>query len=74
MGFMKFRCIELEDILDLPSEEAPTLSLLDSTLRRFLALCATYHGTLNLSNQLVLFVTFDDRTILAEPATVRPCL
>ena len=36
--------IELEDILDLPDNEAPTLSLLDATLRRFLVLCATYHG------------------------------
>lgn len=37
--------IELEDILRLPQDEAPTLSLLDATLRRFMALCATYHGT-----------------------------
>ena len=36
--------VELEDILDLPDNEAPTLSLLDATLRRFLVLCATYHG------------------------------
>lgn len=34
---------ELEDILKLPSDNAPTLSLLDSTLRRFISLCATYH-------------------------------
>jgi hypothetical protein len=35
---------ELEDILNLPDDDAPTLSLLDSTLKRFLSLCATYHG------------------------------
>ncbi|KAF8960869.1 hypothetical protein BDZ97DRAFT_1273337 [Flammula alnicola] len=34
---------ELEDILRLPQDEAPTLSLLDATLRHFMALCATYH-------------------------------
>ncbi|TFK31833.1 hypothetical protein BDQ12DRAFT_659958 [Crucibulum laeve] len=34
---------ELEDVLRLPTDEPPTLSLLDSMLRRFLALCATYH-------------------------------
>ncbi|KAJ2919761.1 hypothetical protein MD484_g678, partial [Candolleomyces efflorescens] len=34
---------ELEDILKLPNDDAPTLSQLDSTLRRFLAICATYH-------------------------------
>ncbi|KAH6910610.1 hypothetical protein BKA70DRAFT_1463680 [Coprinopsis sp. MPI-PUGE-AT-0042] len=34
---------ELEDLLKMPSDNAPTLSLLDSTLRRFLTLCATYH-------------------------------
>ena len=37
---------ELEDTLKLPSDDAPTLSLLDSTLRRFISLCATYHGVL----------------------------
>ncbi|KAF8909624.1 hypothetical protein CPB84DRAFT_1765012 [Gymnopilus junonius] len=34
---------ELEDVLRLPEDEPPTLSLLDATLRRFMALCATYH-------------------------------
>lgn len=34
---------ELEDLLRIPSDNAPTLSMLDSTLRRFLTLCATYH-------------------------------
>ncbi|TFK29466.1 hypothetical protein FA15DRAFT_582172 [Coprinopsis marcescibilis] len=34
---------ELEDILRVLNEDEPTLSLLDSTLRRFLTLCATYH-------------------------------
>ncbi|KAJ6481898.1 hypothetical protein C8R45DRAFT_1003389 [Mycena sanguinolenta] len=34
---------ELEDILELPKDEAHTLSLLDSTLKRYLALCAAYH-------------------------------
>lgn len=36
---------ELEDILNFGTNDVPTLSLLDSTLRRFLALCAAYHGT-----------------------------
>ncbi|CAA7268812.1 unnamed protein product [Cyclocybe aegerita] len=34
---------ELEDVLQLPQDEAPTLSLLDATLRRFMGLCSTYH-------------------------------
>ncbi|KAF7342139.1 DUF2013 domain-containing protein [Mycena venus] len=34
---------ELEDILELPKDEAHTLSLLDATLKRYLALCAAYH-------------------------------
>ncbi|KAJ7216404.1 hypothetical protein GGX14DRAFT_604625 [Mycena pura] len=34
---------ELEDILELPKDEAHTLFLLDSTLKRYLALCAAYH-------------------------------
>ncbi|KIM41429.1 hypothetical protein M413DRAFT_18955 [Hebeloma cylindrosporum] len=34
---------ELEDVLRLPEDDAPTLEMLDSTLRRFIALCATYH-------------------------------
>ncbi|KAK2460866.1 hypothetical protein APHAL10511_007336 [Amanita phalloides] len=34
---------ELEDSLQLPTDNSATLSLLDSALRRFLSLCATYH-------------------------------
>ncbi|KAF5384348.1 hypothetical protein D9615_003171 [Tricholomella constricta] len=34
---------ELEDMLNFGKDDIPTLSLLDSTLRRFLALCAAYH-------------------------------
>ena len=34
----------MEDLLTFPQDEAQTLSLLDSTLRRFLTLCSTYHG------------------------------
>ncbi|KAG6917370.1 hypothetical protein DXG01_002835 [Tephrocybe rancida] len=34
---------ELEDMLHFSQNDIPTLSLLDSTLRRFLALCAAYH-------------------------------
>ncbi|KAF9521777.1 hypothetical protein CPB83DRAFT_865258 [Crepidotus variabilis] len=34
---------ELEDTLTFPQNEAPTLSVLDSTLRRFVTLCSTYH-------------------------------
>ncbi|KAG9226907.1 hypothetical protein CCMSSC00406_0003420 [Pleurotus cornucopiae] len=34
---------ELEDLLNFPKDEIPTLSLLDSTLKRYLALCAAYH-------------------------------
>ena len=44
IGSYSNNAVELEDILDLPDDEAPTLSLLDATLRRFLVLCATYHG------------------------------
>lgn len=35
---------ELDDILNL-GREPPTLQQLDSTLKRYLDLCATYHGT-----------------------------
>ena len=45
LGPYSNHAVELEDILDLPDDKAPTLSLLDATLRRFLVLCATYHGT-----------------------------
>ncbi|KAF8062409.1 hypothetical protein FPV67DRAFT_270108 [Lyophyllum atratum] len=34
---------ELEDMLNFGKDDIPTLSFLDSTLRRFLALCAAYH-------------------------------
>ncbi|KAF8057059.1 hypothetical protein FPV67DRAFT_1566264 [Lyophyllum atratum] len=34
---------ELEDMLEFGKDDIPTLSLLDSTLRRYLALCAAYH-------------------------------
>jgi hypothetical protein len=44
LGPYSNHAVELEDILDLPEDEAPTLSLLDATLRRFLVLCVTYHG------------------------------
>jgi len=40
----KCRPIELEDILHLPTD--PTLPRLDSTLKSFTSLCASYHGTL----------------------------
>ena len=36
--------LELEDFLTFHQDETPTLSLLDSTMRRFAALCSTYHG------------------------------
>ena len=35
---------ELEDALQLPSDNSATLSLLDSALRRFLSLSTAYHG------------------------------
>ena len=44
LGPYSNHAVELEDILVLPDDEVPTLSLLDATLRRFLVLCATYHG------------------------------
>ncbi|KZP21324.1 hypothetical protein FIBSPDRAFT_788413, partial [Athelia psychrophila] len=34
---------ELEDVIHFPNENTPTLSLLDSALRRFMTLCASYH-------------------------------
>ncbi|KAJ7180467.1 hypothetical protein C8R46DRAFT_1069560 [Mycena filopes] len=34
---------ELEDILELPKDEVHTLTLLDATLKRYLAFCAAYH-------------------------------
>lgn len=39
--------LELDDVLRLPSDVA-TLSMLDTTLRRFVSLCASYHGQLSL--------------------------
>lgn len=44
--------LELDDILRLPSDDSATLSMLDTTLRRFVSLCASYHGQLPL---LLLF-------------------
>jgi len=38
-----FCSTELDDVLQIPND-ATTLSLLDSALRRFLDLCAEYHG------------------------------
>ncbi|KAG6834984.1 hypothetical protein H0H93_005916 [Arthromyces matolae] len=35
---------EIEDMLDFGRNAVPTLSLLDSTLRRFLSFCSSYHG------------------------------
>ncbi|KAF9224851.1 hypothetical protein BS17DRAFT_779137 [Gyrodon lividus] len=34
---------ELDDVLRLPSDGSATLSMLDTTLRRFVSLCASYH-------------------------------
>ncbi|KIJ63583.1 hypothetical protein HYDPIDRAFT_182204 [Hydnomerulius pinastri MD-312] len=34
---------ELDDVLRLPSDGSATLSMLDTTLRRFISLCASYH-------------------------------
>nr|GAT58111.1 predicted protein [Mycena chlorophos] len=34
---------ELDDILEPPRDEVPTLERLDSTLRRYMAICAAYH-------------------------------
>ncbi|GLB45161.1 putative protein of unknown function (DUF2013) [Lyophyllum shimeji] len=45
---------ELEDMLSFGKVNIPTLSLLDSTLRRFLALCASYHGTFSAHSPLQL--------------------
>lgn len=42
---------ELEDMLVFPHDLSPTLVFLDSTLRRFVALCSTYHHQY-LSNRL----------------------
>ena len=36
--------IELEDVIHIPSESTPTLSMLDSALKRFMSLCTSYHG------------------------------
>ncbi len=36
--------VELEDSLQLPTDNSATLSILDSALRRFLSLSAAYHG------------------------------
>lgn len=35
---------ELDDLLRIPASGTVTLSLLDTTLRRFVSLCASYHG------------------------------
>ena len=35
---------EIDDILRLPSDGSATLSVLDTALRRFVYLCASYHG------------------------------
>jgi hypothetical protein len=37
---------ELDDVLRVPSDGSATLSMLDTALRRFVSLCASYHGQL----------------------------
>jgi hypothetical protein len=37
---------EIDDVLRLPSDGSATLSVLDTALRRFISLCASYHGQL----------------------------
>lgn len=67
-------CSELEDVLRLPEDDAPTLSMLDSTLRRFIALCATYHGTCLEINWSLSTDPSTHRTVLAESTADRTCL
>lgn len=43
LSLAKSAPVELEDILHLPTD--PSLPCLDSTLKRFTSLCASYHGT-----------------------------
>lgn len=38
--------LELDDVLRVPSDGSATLSMLDTALRRFVSLCASYHGQL----------------------------
>lgn len=63
------RRTELEDTLNFQTNEPPTLSLLDSTLMKFLGLCAAYHGTwrsIYRDNAIDMLLS-DLRTISAEP-------
>lgn len=38
--------LDLDDVLRVPSDGSATLSMLDTALRRFVSLCASYHGQL----------------------------
>ncbi|KAJ7652163.1 hypothetical protein DFH06DRAFT_543681 [Mycena polygramma] len=51
---------ELEDVLELPKDEVHTLTLLDATLKRYLALCAAYHGMF-LGTHLCDTLTFSEQ-------------
>lgn len=60
--------IELEDVVHIPSDNAPTLSLLDSALKRFISLCASYHGELAaVSFVYVLIVDMSVEQYLQSP-------
>lgn len=67
-GFTYNICAELEDVVHIPNDKAPTLSMLDSALRRFISLAASYHGEPDVP--LILHQAKHDytrRTILAKP-------
>ena len=67
---------ELEDTLNFGTNDPPTLSLLDSTLRRFLALCAAYHGTWPslMLRWLYSYAAVVSRAIPAKPIPAGTCL
>lgn len=69
---LSVRPTELDDILRLPTDGSATLSMLDTTLRRFVSLCASYHG------QFPVFILpshadhdFVSRTVPSKSTSIR---
>ena len=58
---------ELEDILKIPANAS--LSLLDATLKRSIAFCASHHGALSTHAHYPVLTLGTHRTIFTEPFT-----
>lgn len=64
------RRIELEDILNFGTKDVSTLSFLDSTLRKSLALCAVYHGKRDYLIVMDKYSLDANRAVFTESITI----